>query len=142
MADLPVARWVADLVLVVHTAFILFVIGGQVFILLGWWRHWQWPRRPLFRWLHLLAIGIVVIEAWVGWVCPLTALEDALRRGSGGAGYGDAGFIAHWLRWLVFWRAPPWIFTMIYTAFALLVALSFWGYPPRPGTQSRGSTAQ
>lgn len=142
MIDGPAARWAADLVLVVHTAFILFVGGGQVAILLGWWRGWHWPRRPWFRWLHLMAIGIVVIEAWVGWVCPLTALEDTLRRGSGAAIYGDAGFIAHWLRWLVFWSAPPWVFTAIYTAFAVLVALSFWGYPPRPGTQPRGSTAQ
>ncbi|OGI37409.1 MAG: hypothetical protein A2V91_04145 [Candidatus Muproteobacteria bacterium RBG_16_64_10] len=142
MADWPSAHWAADLVLVVHSAFVLFVVGGQILILIGWWRHWQWPRRSLFRWLHLIAIGVVVIEAWVGWACPLTALEDALRGGSGGAIYGDAGFIAHWLRWLVFWRAPPWVFTAIYTAFALLVLFSFWGYPPRPGTQSRRSTAQ
>jgi hypothetical protein len=139
MTEFTAARWAADLVLVVHAGFILFVVGGQVLILLGWWRRWQWPRRPLFRWLHLIAIGAVVIEAWVGWVCPLTALEDALR---GGAGYGDAGFIAHWLRWLVFWRAPPWVFTAIYTAFALLVVFSFRGYPPRPGTRPTGSAAQ
>lgn len=142
MADWPSARWAADLVLAVHAAFVVFVVGGQILILIGWWRRWQWPRQPLFRWLHLIAIGVVVIEAWFGWVCPLTALEDALRRGSGGAVYGDAGFIAYWLRWLVFWRAPPWLFTTLYTAFALLVALSFRGYPPRPGTRSRGSTAQ
>ena len=144
MADPIAARWLADLVLVVHTAFVLFVVGGQVLILCGWWRRWAWTRQPLFRWLHLLAIGVVVLEAWVGWVCPLTALEETLRRAHGGAGYGGAGFIAHWLHWLVFWRAPPWVFTVVYTAFALLVALSFWRYPPRrrPRTQSPGSTAQ
>ncbi|MEK7734889.1 MAG: DUF2784 domain-containing protein, partial [Pseudomonadota bacterium] len=95
MADPVAARWLADLVLVVHTAFVLFVVGGQVLILCGWWRRWAWTRQPLFRWLHLLAIGVVVLEAWIGWVCPLTALEDTLRRVYGGAGYGGAGFIAH-----------------------------------------------
>jgi hypothetical protein len=138
------AAWLADVVLAVHAAFVLFVVGGQALILLGWWRRWSWVRAPWFRWAHLLAIGIVVLEAWVGWVCPLTALEEALRRDHGGMTYGEPGFIAHWLWWFVYWRAPPWVFTLAYTLFALLVVASFRGYPPRGWRDTRrsGTAAQ
>ena len=62
----------ADLTLVLHAAYVLFVIGGQLLILLGWGLEWMWTRRFLFRLLHLLAIGFVMLEAWLGVTCPLT----------------------------------------------------------------------
>ena len=53
-------NWLADLVLAVHTVFILFVVGGQTLILAGWALGWSWPRHRWFRLLHLLAIGFVM----------------------------------------------------------------------------------
>jgi len=41
------------------------------------------------------------------------------------------GFIEHWLSRLLFWNAPAWVFTLIYTSFALLVVAIWWRYPPR-----------
>lgn len=69
----------ADAVLVVHTLFVLFVVGGFVLIWIGHWRSWRWIRNARFRGLHLAAITFVALESLVGLSCPLTMWEDALR---------------------------------------------------------------
>ncbi len=122
--------WLADLVLAMHVAFILFVVGGQILILAGWALGWSWPRHRWFRLLHLLAIGFVMLQAWIGVICPLTTLENFFRDAAGIATY-ENGFIRYWVRELVFYTAPAWVFTLVYTVFAGLVALTWFVYPPR-----------
>lgn len=79
-------RALADLVLVVHLAFVLFVVLGGLLAL-------RWPR---VAWVHVpVALYGALIE-FVGFVCPLTPLENSLRRRGGGAGY-DGGFIEHYV---------------------------------------------
>jgi len=76
----------ADLVLIVHAAFALFVISGG-FLALRW---------PQLRWWHLPAALWGAAIEFGGWICPLTPLESRLRSSAGQAGYsGD--FIAHYL---------------------------------------------
>ena len=123
--------WLADLILVLHAVFIVFVVGGQILILAGWLRGWSWPRHRWFRLLHLLAIGVVMLQAWIGLACPLTTLEDFLRAPAAGTPIYEDGFIRYWLRELVFYTARAWVFTVIYTAFAGIVALTWLAYPPR-----------
>jgi hypothetical protein len=105
----------ADAVVAFHLAFILFAIFG------GWLLLW----RLRWMWLHLPAL------AWATWIelshgiCPLTPLENALRRHAGEAGY-RGGFIDHYLLPLVY---PPglqpgeqrWLA-------ALLLAINFAAY--------------
>lgn len=122
--------WLADLILALHAVFILFVVGGQILIVAGWALGWAWPRHRLFRLLHLLAIGFVMLEAWFGVICPLTTLENFLRAASGAVTY-ENGFIRYWLQRLIFYTAPGWVFTLIYTVFAGFVALTWLVYPPR-----------
>jgi polyferredoxin len=71
-----------------------------------------------------------VLEAWLGMICPLTALENILRTASGAVTY-ENGFIRYWLHHLIFYTAPSWAFTLIYTVFAGFVALTWLVYPPR-----------
>jgi len=123
-------RWLADLVLVAHAAYVLFVVGGQTLIVIGWIRGWEWTRCRVFRLLHLVAIGLVMLEAWLGINCPLTILENFLRLQAGAVAYENS-FIAHWLRWVIFYTAPEWIFALIYTVFTALVILTWLAYPPR-----------
>lgn len=79
-------RVLADGVVALHLAFILFAAGGALLAL-------RWPR---ILWLHAPAAAwAVAIELW-GWICPLTPLENHLRRLSGAAGY-ETGFIEHYL---------------------------------------------
>ncbi|MBI3570855.1 MAG: DUF2784 domain-containing protein [Gammaproteobacteria bacterium] len=129
-SEADVWTWLADLILGLHAVFILFVVGGQVLIVAGWALGWVWTRRWLFRLLHLLVIGFVMLEAWFGIICPLTALENILRTASGAVTY-ENGFIRYWLQQLIFYTAPSWVFTLIYTVFAGLVVLIWFVYPPR-----------
>jgi hypothetical protein len=125
----------ADVVLVVHFAFVAFVVGGLLAIWLGAALGWRWVRGFWFRILHLAAIVFVAAEALLGVMCPLTLWEDALRgRGS------EIGFIARWIRSVMFYDVPPWVFTVAYLAFAAVVAFTFWRVPPlrRSRTTNRG----
>ena len=76
----------ADLVLLLHAAFILFVVLGGLLVL-------RWPR---VAWLHLPAAAWGALIALYGWYCPLTPLENHWRRLAGQQGY-DTGFIQHYL---------------------------------------------
>ncbi|MCC6680002.1 MAG: DUF2784 domain-containing protein [Phycisphaeraceae bacterium] len=130
----------ADLLLITHAAFIGFIVIGLLLILTGGVRRWKWVRNLPFRLLHLAAIVVVVLQAWLGVICPLTTLEAWLREQAGqNALYGEAGFIAHWLHRLIFFSAPPWMFTVCYTAFGLLVLLSWIVIAPaRKRSTARG----
>ena len=121
----------ADAILVVHAAFVLFVVLGLVLTLIGKWRAWHWVRHPGFRLAHLVAIGIVVLQAWLGALCPLTAWEMALREKAGDVVY-TGSFIAYWLHELLYYQAPAWVFIVVYTLFAGLVILSWLWVRPRP----------
>lgn len=119
----------ADLTLIAHAAFIVFVVAGQGLILAGWALGWRWPRNLTFRLVHAGAIALVVLESWFGVVCPLTWLEFRLRAAAGSPVAADS-FVGYWLQRLIFYDAPPWTFTLIYTAFAALVAVTLVFYPP------------
>jgi hypothetical protein len=121
---------VADVVVVLHAAYVSFVIFGQLAILTGILCRWAWVRNARFRWLHLIAISIVVVESLLGIVCPLTTLEDWLRARAGQTGYrGD--FVGHWVHAVLFYDAPAWVFTLVYTAFGLMVVATFIVAPPK-----------
>ena len=65
-------RLAADFVVTLHAAYVGFVVIGFVLILLGVVRKWDWIRNLWFRLIHLAMILVVVAEAWLGIVCPLT----------------------------------------------------------------------
>jgi hypothetical protein len=123
-------RVLADAVLVLHAGFVAFVLGGLLAIVLGNLRGWQRVNTIGFRAAHLAAIAIVVAQAWLGMECPLTTLESWLRTRAGETGYAH-DFLAHWLHQMLFFRAPAWVFTLAYSAFALAVLAVWWVYPPR-----------
>ena len=79
-------RIAADLIVLVHFAFVIFVVAGGLLAL-------KWPKMA---YLHIPA---AVWGAWIGftnWICPLTPLENHLRRLTGEAGYAG-GFIEHYI---------------------------------------------
>jgi|HubBroStandDraft_1064217.scaffolds.fasta_scaffold89745_2 hypothetical protein len=120
----------ADCVVVFHAAYVAFVVFGFAAILAGTALGWRWVGNYHFRAAHMAAILLVCIEAFVGVTCPLTTLENYLRVKSGGAGYpGD--FIGYWAHRMIFYQAPPWMFTALYVAFAIMVGVVFWLVPPQ-----------
>ncbi len=123
-------RILADLVLVVHFGIVLFIIFGLAAVWIGWWRKWEWVRGFWFRVLHLVGIGIVVMQAWCGVTCPLTRWEQSLRVRAGDATYAGS-FVAHWVNRILFYEADPWVFTLAYSLFGTLVVLSWIVVRPR-----------
>jgi hypothetical protein len=81
-----ICRLLADLVVLAHCGFVLFVVFGGLLAL-------RWPRAP---WIQLPAAIWGAIIEWSGGICPLTPLENRFRRLGGGAGYGG-GFVEHYL---------------------------------------------
>jgi len=79
-------RWLADAVALLHFTFAVFVVLGGLLVL----------RRPRLAWLHLPVVCWGVLIEYAGWICPLTPLENSLRRRGGGAGY-TGGFIDHYI---------------------------------------------
>jgi hypothetical protein len=120
----------ADLILVTHVAIVLFIVGGLVAIAIGGVLGWGWVRQFTWRVLHLAAMGFVAVGAVVGWICPLTVWEDALRRRTGEAGYGT-GFVQYWLERLLYHDWPDWVFTVLYLAVFGAILLGWWLVPPR-----------
>lgn len=118
----------ADLVLLAHFLFVLFVVGGLLAIWAGAALHWRWIRHFWFRLAHLGAIVFVAAESLLGAVCPLTAWEDRLR----GAAPQPAGFIQRWVSRTLFYDFPEWVFILTYMLFALLVAVTFYAIRPHP----------
>ena len=121
----------ADAVLIAHVLFVLFVVFGLILIYLGFFLDWRWVRSRVFRLLHLLAIGVVVLQSWFGVICPLTTWEMALREKAGSGVYSGL-FIQHWLHELLYYTAPAWVFVLAYTVFGALVLASWFVVRPSP----------
>ena len=85
------ARILADAVVLAHLAFIVFVLFGGTWVL----------ARPRIAWLHLPAVAWAAYAELSATICPLTPLENALRRQAGEAGY-DGGFVVHYLIPLIY----------------------------------------
>lgn len=84
-------RILADLTVVVHLAFIIFVVGGGFLVLR--WRKVVWIHLPAAMWGAAIELG--------GWICPLTPFENRLRLQAGDIGY-TGGFIEHYILPIVY----------------------------------------
>lgn len=81
----------ADLVVILHVTFVLFVLFGGLATL-----KWRW-----MLWLHLPALAWGATVEFAGLICPLTPVENRLRRQTGGAEYGG-DFVQHFLPSLLY----------------------------------------
>jgi hypothetical protein len=77
---------IADVIVLLHFAFVAFVVLGGLLAL-------RWPR---IAWLHVPAVIWGVLVEFTGWICPLTPLENRLR-GAGGESTYEGDFIAHYI---------------------------------------------
>jgi hypothetical protein len=117
----------ADVILIIHFAFVLFVVGGLAVIWIGAAAGWEWVRGFWFRAAHLAAIAFVAAEGLLGIWCPLTVWEARLR----GVG-AEKSFVAEWVHRMLYHDLPEWMFTVVYVVFGAVVALTWRLVPPRP----------
>jgi hypothetical protein len=122
--------FLADLVVAVHFAYVAFVVGGELLILIGLACHWRWVRNAWFRLTHLLFIGVVAAEAALRLACPLTVWEERLRGRAGQAVQGES-FVGRLLHNALFLNVPPGWIPVLHIAFGALVLLTFFLAPPR-----------
>ena len=129
ITQLPFPGVLADIILVIHACIVAFVVCGQLGILIGWVCQWRWIRRFWFRLLHLATIIFVVVQTWLGQLCPLTIWEQQLRMTAGQSVHSQS-FIEFWLAQILFYNLPWWVFVLAYTLFAALVLITWWRVPP------------
>jgi ABC-type multidrug transport system permease subunit len=129
--------FLADLIVALHLAYVVFVIAGLVFVLVGALLGWKWIRRRGFRLTHLICTLIVPIEALAGFICPLTTLENWLRVAANQSP-SEASFVGRLVRHMLFYEAPPWVFTISYVVFGMLVLAVWFLIPPRKRKKSPG----
>lgn len=117
----------ADIVLFIHFLVLLMVILPVPLIVIGRIFHWRWVRRRWFRFGHLVLIGLVLLFHFTMGICPLTVWEDQLRD------WQSTEEDEYWIKQLVvsilYPNFEPWIFTLLYVSFGVLV-LSLWRLVP------------
>lgn len=121
-----VYRALADAVLVLHLAFILFVVLGGLLVL----------RRRWLVWLHLPVVAWGILIEFAGWICPLTPLENWLRTQGGDRGF-SGGFINHYLVSLIYpeglTRELQWLLGALVLAINAGIYFRVWRGRPRSG---------
>lgn len=115
-------RLAADLLVILHLLFIAFVVGGGY---LAW--RWRW-----LAWVHVPAAVWGAAIEFMGWTCPLTPLENELRRAAGSTGY-EGGFVEHYIIPVIY---PVGLNSDVQIALGSLVlllnAIAYWVYFWRP----------
>lgn len=107
-------RILAEIVLVLHVCFVLFVVFGGLFVL----------RRRAVMWLHLPAVAWGILIEFFWWACPLTTIENYFRQLGGEAGYPD-GFLDYYISAVLYAPLSP---TARLTLGGLLVAFNLLVY--------------
>lgn len=137
-ADPDSCLLLADSIVVVHLAVVLFVIVGELLILLGRPFGWRWVGNRIFRGLHLAIIAFVATVAAMGDLCPLTIWENDLRR-LAGQPLEQSSFIAYWAHELLFIEVELAVLVYYYVGFALLVVASLFLVPVRWRKEARAT---
>ena len=122
----------ANAVVIVHVGFVAFVVFGGILA-------WRWRR---IAWIHVPTLLYGATIEFVGWVCPLTPLENHFRRLAGQSGYAG-GFIEHYIipvlyptDWTIRLRVVLGTFVLVVNALAY--GVYFWRIAkarPSPPTQ-------
>jgi hypothetical protein len=111
----------ADVVVFLHCAFVLFILLGGVAALR--WRRLAWVHLPAALWGAIIELG--------GWICPLTYLENYFRRMGGGIGYGVT-FIERYLEPILYplglTRHAQLVFGLAALLLNLAVYIRFWSH--------------
>ena len=115
----------ADLLVLAHFIFVSFVVFGFITIWVGHFLRWSFIRNFYFRVSHLIAMGIVTLQAVGGVICPLTVWEDQLRIMGGQAGRYESTFIQHWIHKVLYYDISLEVFSVIYVLFFLAIIATF-----------------
>jgi hypothetical protein len=114
-------------VLLLHSLVIGFNLLWLIAIPLGGLLHWSFIRAPLWRYLHILSLAVVAVQAALGRACFLTIWQDALTDGSD----ESQPLIARTIDALIYWPIPIWVFAVGYALIFGYALAMLWIVPPR-----------
>ncbi len=120
----------ADLIVAVHVAIVVFLIAGALLVLVGGALRWTCVRNPWFRLLHLGVVLFIAALAATGELCPLTNWEYQLRREASQQGR-EGTFVGGLLHDILIVDVPPETLNWIYIGFGIVVLASLWLVPAR-----------
>lgn len=107
----------ADIIVIIHLAFIIFVVLGGILVL-----KWKW-----MIWLHIPAAIWGALIEFMGWICPLTPLENRFRMLAGESGYtGD--FIARYILPVIYPGALTRGIQILLGVFVIVINLAIYAY--------------
>jgi len=122
--------FLADLIVAIHVGYVGYVVIGQFLILAGWLLGWKWVRNFWFRMSQFVMMMVVVYEEIRDIRCPLSVWEEHFRQLAGQPSTGES-FMGRILHSLLFYEAPPIVFTIGYMSFGALVLATFLFCRPR-----------
>ena len=121
----------AEAILIIHFAFVAFIVLGFVAIWIGHWLKKSFATNFCFRMAHVLAMGFVLLETLIGVICPLTAWEVKLRELAGQSDFYSGSFVSHWLGSLLYYDLPWTFFAILYALFFVLIVVTWFVVKPR-----------
>lgn len=101
-------------------------------ILIGAKLQWKWIRIRWLRRIHVAMILFVMIEYFIGMMCPLTVLEEYLRQQPAEKSVYPMGFFPALISKILFSDFEPWVYGAIYVAGAFIIILLYRKVPPHP----------
>ena len=110
----------SKIVLLFHFSIFLFITISFILIPLGYYKKWKWVKNKYFRLIHLILMGIIFIETILGFMCPLTILENFLRNN-----IEINNKITQIIHQIMYWDLPTYQFIILYL-FSLLYLIFLW----------------
>ena len=110
----------SEIVLLFHFCIFLFMILSFFLIPLGYYQKWEWVKNKYYRLIHLFLMGIIFIETILGFMCPLTILENFLRNN-----IEINNKITQIIHQIMYWDLPNYQFIILYLL-SLLYLIFLW----------------
>ena len=117
---------IADIVLILHFGFVIFITSGFFIIPIGYRLNWKWIINRKLRLFHFGMMAFVTLETLLGITCPLTVIENTIRDVNQGS-----LFVSYWIRQLIYWDVPKFVFLILYNLFLVWTLLLWKLCPPQ-----------
>ena len=110
----------SEIVLLFHFCIFLFIMLSFFLIPFGYYQKWEWVKNRYYRLIHLILMGIIFIETILGFMCPLTILENFLRNN-----IQINNKITQIIHQIMYWNLPTYQFIILYLL-SLLYLIFLW----------------
>ena len=115
----------SEIVLLFHFCIFLFILLSFFLIPFGYYQKWKWVKNKYYRLIHLVLMGIIFIETILGFMCPLTILENFLRND-----IEVDNNLTQIIHQIMYWNLPNYQFIILYIlSFSYLIFLWFFFKP-------------